>query len=120
MPIRIAGHEHHRSGCGLRLISGKRRDLSCRQHAGVSLREAVLEQLTEDHTVGQQLVRAGLMSPHEWRTSRYRHVLTQAIGVGPAVHPTVRIESPQAGDLFLICSDGVYRDLLDEEIRAIV
>ena len=57
------------------------------------LREAVLEQLTEDHTVAQQLVRAGLMSPHEWRTSRYRHVLTQAIGVGPAVHPTVRIES---------------------------
>ena len=84
------------------------------------LREAVLEQLTEDHTVAQQFVRAGLMSPQEWRTSRYRHVLTQAIGVGPEVHPTVRIESPQAGDLFLICSDGVYRDLVDEEIRAIV
>ncbi len=51
------------------------------------LREAVLEQLTEDHTVAQQFVRAGLMSPQEWRTSRYRHVLTQAIGVGPEVHP---------------------------------
>jgi serine/threonine protein phosphatase PrpC len=81
------------------------------------LRENVLEQLTEDHTVGQQLVRAGLLSPQEWRTSRYRHVLTQAVGVGPKIHPTVRMETPQAGDLFLMCSDGVYRDLIDEEIR---
>ena len=84
------------------------------------LRDAVLELLTEDHTVAQQLVRAGLMSPQEWRTSRYRHLLTQAVGVGPEVHPSVRIEAPQSGDLFLICSDGVYRDITNEEIREIV
>jgi protein phosphatase len=84
------------------------------------VRDAVLEQLTEDHTVGQQLVRAGLMSPQELLTCRYRHRLTQALGVGPEVHPTVRIETPQAGDLFLICSDGVYRDLVDEEIYDII
>jgi len=84
------------------------------------LREDILEQLTEDHTVGQQLVRAGLMGPQAWRTSRYRHFLTQAVGIGPEVQPTVRIEAPQAGDLFLICSDGVYRDILDEEIHNIV
>jgi protein phosphatase len=83
------------------------------------LRDAVLELLTEDHTVAQQLVRAGLMSPQEWRASRYRHCLTQAVGVGPEVHPTVRIEAPQSGDLFLICSDGVYRDIADEEIHEI-
>jgi serine/threonine protein phosphatase PrpC len=84
------------------------------------LREEVLEPLTEDHTIGQQLVRAGLMSPQEWRTSRYRHVLTQAVGVGPEVQPTVRLETLQAGDLFLICSDGVYGDLVDEEIHDLV
>lgn len=84
------------------------------------LRDAVLELLTEDHTVAQQLVRAGLMSPQEWRASRYRHLLTQAVGVGPEVHPAVRIEAPQSGDLFLICSDGVYRDITDEEIHDIV
>ena len=84
------------------------------------LRGAVLEQLTEDHTVGQQLIRAGLLSPQELLTCRYRHRLTQAVGVGPEVHPSVRIESSQAEDLFLICSDGVYRDLVDEEIHDIV
>ena len=84
------------------------------------LRDAVLELLTEDHTVGQQLVRAGVVSPQELITCRYRHRLTQAVGVGPEVHPTVRLESPQSGDLFLICSDGVYRDIADEEIHAIV
>ena len=84
------------------------------------LRDAVLELLTEGHTLGQQLVRAGLMSPQELLTSRYRHRLTQAVGVGPEVHPAVRIEAPQSGDLFLLCSDGVYRDIADEEIHDIV
>jgi protein phosphatase len=84
------------------------------------LRDAALELLTEDHTIAQQLVRAGLMSLQEWRTSRYRHHLTQAVGVGPEIHPTVRIEAPQTGDLFLICSDGIYRDITDEEIHAVV
>ena len=84
------------------------------------MRDTVLEQLTEDHTVGQQLVRTGRMSPQELLTSCYRHRLTQAVGVGPEIHPTVRIETPQAEDLFLICSDGVYRDIGDEEIHGIV
>jgi len=60
------------------------------------------------------------MSPQELLTSRYRHRLTQAVGVGPEVHPAVRIEAPQSGDLFLLCSDGVYRDIADEEIHDIV
>ncbi len=64
------------------------------------LREAVLEQLTEDHTVAQQLVRAGLMSPHEWRTSRYRHVLTQAIGVGPEFIPPCGLKLHRLGTCF--------------------
>ena len=84
------------------------------------LRDAVLELLTEDHTVGQQLVRAGVVSPQELITCRYRHRLTQAVGVGPEVQPAVRIEAPQTGDLFLICSDGIYRDITDEEIHTIV
>ncbi len=81
------------------------------------LRDTVLEQLTEDHTIGQQLVRAGLMSPQKLTTSRYRHLLTQAVGVSAEIHPAVRLETPQTGDLFLICSDGVYREIPDEEIR---
>jgi protein phosphatase len=81
------------------------------------LRAEVLEQLTEDHTLGQHLVRAGLMSPQELTTSRYRHLLTQAVGMSSEIHPTVRIETPQVGDLFLICSDGVYREIANDEIR---
>ena len=57
------------------------------------------------------------------KTSPHRHTLTQALGVSPVVHPTLRIERLQQGDVFLLCSDGVHsvvddRELLDIVVRA--
>jgi PPM family protein phosphatase len=36
------------------------------------------------------------------------------------IRPEVRVETPQPGELFLICSDGVYREIADDELRDIV
>jgi protein phosphatase len=67
-----------------------------------------IEQLTEDHTIVQRLLKAGKLAPEEVATSAHQHVLTQAVGVDTVVHPDVRLEAPQAGDVFVLTSDGVH------------
>lgn len=79
-----------------------------------------IELLTEDHSLVQQLLREGKISLQDVKTFPHRHVLTQALGVSPAVQPAVRVEKPQPGDIFLICSDGVHGIMEEKEILDIV
>lgn len=72
------------------------------------VREGRIEQLTEDHSLVQQLFREGTLSQAELKTSPHRHVLTQAVGVQPIIQPGVRIEQPQTDDAFMLCSDGIH------------
>ena len=72
------------------------------------VRERQIEQLTEDHSLVQQLLREEKISLQEAKTSPHRHVLIQALGIGPEVHPAVRIETANPGDIFILCSDGVH------------
>jgi serine/threonine protein phosphatase PrpC len=80
------------------------------------IRAGRIEQLTEDHSLAQQLFRDGKISAQEAKTSPHRHVLTQALGVSPVVQPTVRVEELRKGDVFIICSDGVHGVVEEEEI----
>jgi serine/threonine protein phosphatase PrpC len=80
------------------------------------VRHGTIEQLTEDHSLVQQLLREGKIRPQELKTSPHRHILTQAVGVSPFIQPTVRIVEPQPGDLFLLCSDGVHGIVEEEEM----
>jgi protein phosphatase len=86
------------------------------------IRDGHLECLTEDHSLVRQLLREGKIGPQELKTFPGRNVLTQAVGVSPLVQPVVRLERPQPGDLFLLCSDGVHGmvdepDMLDIVLR---
>jgi len=84
------------------------------------LRAGNIEQLTEDHSLVQQLVREGKIALQDVKTFPHRHVLTQAVGVSPSVQPAVRVEKPQQGDIFLISSDGVHGTIEEAEIRNII
>lgn len=84
------------------------------------IRAGSIEQLTEDHSLVQELFRTGKIAPQDMKTFPHRHVLTQAIGVGPVVQPTVRVEKPRPGDLFLICSDGVHGSMEELEILGVI
>jgi len=75
-----------------------------------------LEQLTQDHSVGQQLVQAGKLDRYELANFPYRRVLTQAVGVCPLVRPEIRVEALKAEDIFLICSNGAYQEVGEEKI----
>lgn len=84
------------------------------------VRNERIEQLTEDHSLVQQLFREGKINRQELKTSPHRSVLTQAVGVHPMVSPALRVEEPWPEDLFIICSDGVHSVVEPEEVLQIV
>jgi PPM family protein phosphatase len=83
-------------------------------------RHGQLSQVTEDHSMVQELLRRGLISPEEARTSANRNLVTRALGVDPMVEVDVREETFESGDIYLICSDGLNDVLTDEEIAAML
>lgn len=99
-------------------------DRVCIAHVGDSrlyrLRGGVLQQLTEDHSVVQDLLRRGLISPEQARTSPNKNVITRALGVTRTVEVTVRDERVQQGDLYLLCTDGLHDMLTDENIASLL
>jgi protein phosphatase len=84
------------------------------------IRAQNIEQLTEDHSLVQQLVREGKITSQEVKTSPHRHVLVQAVGTSPTIQPAIRIETPQVGDIFILCSDGVHGVVEETEILATI
>ena len=88
------------------------------------MREGCLTQISEDHTIVQQMVNMGAITKEEARTHRKRHVLSQNIGIFPdelVIEPSFSEDIElQDGDLFLLCSDGLTDMVSDEEIRKIL
>ena len=71
------------------------------------LRAGTLEQLTQDHTLVQQHLLSGLLTQEQVSEANNRHRLTRALGVMPEVAADMREEKLQAGDRYLLCSDGL-------------
>jgi protein phosphatase len=80
------------------------------------LRQGRLEMLTEDHTLVSQLARSGQISEEEKKSHPQRHILTQALGTEHAPSYDIQKFLLQAGDLFLLCTDGLYGLVDDEEL----
>ncbi|MGH7804858.1 MAG: Stp1/IreP family PP2C-type Ser/Thr phosphatase [Candidatus Binatia bacterium] len=103
------------------LIEGEREGAVV--HVGDSrvyrLRGDRFEQLTADHSLVADLVRRGEISDEEARHHPYRHTLTRALGAGADVQPEVLHVDPAVGDLYILCSDGVYGMLDDEQLNAL-
>ncbi|HEX3807872.1 MAG TPA: Stp1/IreP family PP2C-type Ser/Thr phosphatase [Gaiellaceae bacterium] len=99
------------------------------------LRDDRLEQLTDDHSLVAELVRRGELSERDAEVHPQRSVITRALGTDPDVDVDAFTITPQPGDLYLICSDGLsdmvpgetieevlrrYRSDLDDAARALV
>lgn len=91
-------------------------------HAGDSrlylLRSGHLDQLTHDHTVVADMIRAGELSEEEARTHPHRHVLTRALGVCPDVEMDHAGVPCQPGDRLMLCTDGLFKALSPGELHA--
>ena len=78
------------------------------------LRDGQLRQLTEDHSLVNEMVRNGSLDPAEASTSRYRNVITRAVGLYPNVQADTLAVELLPGDRLLLCSDGMS-DLVSPE-----
>lgn len=83
-------------------------------------RGGLLAQLTRDHTMLQELVDGGIMSPEEAARSKFRGLLTRGLGVAQSVVPEVGVHESHKGDLFLLCSDGLTDMLGDAAIASLL
>ena len=81
------------------------------------LRANVLEQITKDHSLLQEQMDAGLITPEQAATSTNKNLVTRALGVEDAVLLEVNEHKVDPGDLYLMCSDGLS-DMLDDEAIA--
>jgi PPM family protein phosphatase len=87
---------------------------------GYRLRGSKLKQITLDHSLVEEQIRAGRMNPSEAQRSPLRNVITRALGTQVSVTPDVFALEPEAGDLFLLCSDGLTRELSDELLESML
>jgi PPM family protein phosphatase len=72
-----------------------------------------IEQITEDHSLVNELLKSGKLSPEEAETHPQRSVITRAVGTDPDVDVDSFTVHTQKGDVFLICSDGLT-DMVDD------
>jgi protein phosphatase len=79
-----------------------------------------MEQLTEDHSLVNELLKSGKLSEEEAHVHPQRSVITRAVGTDPDVDVDGFTIEAQDGDVFLICSDGLTDMVEDEEILELV
>lgn len=84
------------------------------------LRAGMLHQLTRDHTQVQELIDRGILPPEAADGHPMGHVLSRALGVAPQLELEAVADEARAGDLFLLCSDGLMSVVEDREIAAML
>src|SRR5205823_5297281 len=84
------------------------------------IRDAQMEQLTEDHSLVNELLKTGKLSREEAETHPQRSVITRALGTDPDVDVDTFSVRAENGDLFLLCSDGLTDMVSEESILDVV
>ena len=84
------------------------------------LRGTVFQQITKDHSLLQEQIDAGIITPEQALTSLNKNLVTRALGVEDAVMLDVSEHRTEAEDLYLMCSDGLSDMVKDEDIAGIM
>lgn len=84
------------------------------------LRRGRLEALTHDHSLQQEFIDKGLYSAAEARQKVARNLLTHALGLADDPRIDIAEHPVHAGDRYLLCSDGLYEMVSDDEITALL
>jgi len=83
-------------------------------------RDGAIEQITEDHSLVNELMKTGKLSPEEAEMHPQRSVITRALGTDPDVDIDSFTLKTQAGDVFLLCSDGLTTMVDDNDILGVL
>ena len=82
--------------------------------------ESGFHQLTDDHTVAQEMVKAGMITQQEAEVHEHRHHLSRALGIESKVVVDDWTLVPVSGHRYLLCSDGLTNEVADRDIHAIL
>jgi serine/threonine protein phosphatase PrpC len=83
-------------------------------------RNGSLRRLTRDHTVVQNEIDAGRLTPELARIAPHKNILTQSVGYHGTVDPVTSTRPVNPGDLFLLCSDGLTDPLDDNALESLI
>lgn len=84
------------------------------------LRGDAFEQLTEDHSLVQEQINAGLITIEQAKVAKNKNLVTRALGIDPMVELDLQEIAVEIGDKYLLCSDGLSDLLSDAEIAQIL
>lgn len=87
---------------------------------GYRMHNGALKQITEDHSLVEEQVRMGRLNPAEALRSPLRNVITRALGTQSQVTADIFAMEAAPGDLYLLCSDGLTRELSDPLIESLL
>lgn len=117
--------ESHLHGMGTTIVG-----LLCVQnqcligHVGDSrvyrLRGDAMQQLTEDHSLLNDYIKMKSMTPQEIENFPHKNVIVRALGMKETVKVDAILDTPQPGDLYVLCSDGLAGPLTDDEIHSVL
>jgi protein phosphatase len=82
------------------------------------LRGEVFETVTRDHSLLQEQIDSGVISKEMAKLSKNKNLVTRAVGIDANVVPEVHVYDVEAGDIYLLCSDGLNDMVADEDIGA--
>ncbi len=81
------------------------------------LRGETMEQVTRDHSLLQEQLDSGLITPEEAKLSQNKNLVTRALGIDPGVETELHVYETEPDDVYVLCSDGLSDMVDDEEIR---
>jgi serine/threonine protein phosphatase PrpC len=84
------------------------------------MRGEELRQITKDHSLLQEQIDSGMITPEQAKLSQNKNLVTRALGIDPAVEPEIHDYETEAGDLYLLCSDGLCDMVSDEDIGMVL
>lgn len=73
-------------------------------------------QVTRDHSLLQEQIDSGLITPEQAKTAQHKNLVTKALGIDPNVEPEIHEYETRPGDVYLLCSDGLNDMVSDEDI----
>jgi len=84
------------------------------------LRESRIYQVSEDHSLVNEQLKAGAISPDEAKHSRFKNIITRSVGFEQEVQVDLMGVELEAGDILLLCCDGLSNLVDDEEILGVI
>ena len=121
----ISRTEHDRAGMGTTLTAVYVDDAELAvAHVGDSraylFRDGQLGRLTQDHTLVEELKRRGKLTEEQAAEHPQRSIITRALGVDPEVDVDTRTYGARAGDVVLLCSDGLTSMIAENQVAAVL